>query len=128
MASSLRTTPLAELVIDRCRKLDSNHYRLCTGKKNRNFPGLRSPKYQIYRCWIVYGKSWRVTAILVVLLLYNIASVVAITYWGYLELMSRTSVFHAQIVYVHEGFLISTIVINIYATCEFGLQSKNCSS
>ncbi|KIL69463.1 hypothetical protein M378DRAFT_786654 [Amanita muscaria Koide BX008] len=83
----------------------------------------------IFRCWIVYDKSWRVVAGFLFPLLYNIASLIVFTYWGSIELKTMTTIFHVQIVRLHEVFLISTILINVCATSAIIWQIwKNCIS
>ena len=74
--------------------------------------------YQIFRCWTVYNRSWRIVILPLLLLLYNISCLILLTYWsattsGAVE--SRS--FIDQFLGILESNYASTIAINIYATC-----------
>ena len=72
--------------------------------------------YQIFRCWAVYNRSWRVTVLPLLLWLYNISIVVLSTY----EVIDGGNGF-INFHDVNEMMLLYypvIITINIYATCK----------
>ncbi|KAM6504421.1 hypothetical protein JOM56_001364 [Amanita muscaria] len=64
----------------------------------------------IYRCWIVWNKSWRIVSGLLLLLLCNVVLLAVLTYWGILELEAEEGLFHVEIIHLHEAFLTRTII------------------
>ncbi|KAM6504131.1 hypothetical protein JOM56_001074 [Amanita muscaria] len=81
----------------------------------------------IYRCWIVWNKSWRIVSGLLLLLLCNVVLLAVLTYWGILELEAEEGLFYVEIIHLHEAFLTCTIVIDVYATSVIILQmQRNC--
>ena len=77
--------------------------------------------YQVFRCWTVYNRSWRITALPLFLLLFNISIVLVMTYWDTIYELTRNGPF--SIFKGHCPMLVSyftaTITINIYATCKW---------
>ena len=78
---------------------------------------------QIYRCWAVYNRSWPIAALPVVLLSFNFSSIIIFLYLGTVNLPVITQSHYMLISHVREAFYISTIVINIYATCTFRFET-----
>ncbi len=72
--------------------------------------------FQIFRCWAMYNKSWRITVFPLLLLLFNVSSSPVITYY-----FSRTSTAHIfNVLYGLQGaYSASTSVLNIYVTCTW---------
>ena len=71
--------------------------------------------HQIFRCWIVYNKSWCITIPPLLLLLYNFWLVIMMTYWYNNPLPGKS-----LNLLLSNGWLqyyAITISINIYATC-----------
>ena len=69
---------------------------------------------QIFRCWTVYNRSWQIAVLPFLLLLYNIANLLVVTYWNIINFQGTS---------YSTGIAVSpvaaTITINIYATCEW---------
>ncbi|KAF8330649.1 hypothetical protein F5887DRAFT_78146 [Amanita rubescens] len=84
----------------------------------------------IFRCWMVYNRSWRIAALPLVLSLYNISSLLVMTvYWS----VTISGAASKCLLYPQRGILESyygsTTIINIYATSAIILQiRKNCLS
>ncbi|KAF8343566.1 hypothetical protein F5887DRAFT_290170 [Amanita rubescens] len=76
----------------------------------------------IYRCWVVYGKSWYIIAFPAVLLLFNFLAMVINIYWNLavgaeVQVIPLTQVtFNQRINHMEEAALFATIFTNIYAT------------
>lgn len=79
--------------------------------------------YQIYRCWVVYNRWWPIVVFPVLLWICNLSSIIIIAYWtasggAKMQVMPLTLIYYDhRIDHVHVGFMIATILINIYATC-----------
>ncbi|KAF8327828.1 hypothetical protein F5887DRAFT_1288454 [Amanita rubescens] len=65
----------------------------------------------IFRCWIIYNKSWRITVLPLILLLYNVSCLPMLTYWSCGDPNPRA---HCR--QIRLAFFTSTIILNIYAT------------
>ena len=78
--------------------------------------------YQIFRCWTVYNRSWRIAFIPFLLLLYNISIFLVKSCWD--TIYELTGNIPANPMYVlGEDKLLGSlyaanIVINIYTTCK----------
>ena len=72
--------------------------------------------HQIFRCWMVYNRSWRIIILPLLLLLYNISLFIII-------LADVNVLFHIDIQFLayalFPSYYGSTIVINMYATCTW---------
>ncbi|KAF8342398.1 hypothetical protein F5887DRAFT_1283775 [Amanita rubescens] len=72
----------------------------------------------VFRCWTVYNRSWRITVLPLLLLLFNISSVLVMTCWDAIYELTGNKPFSLS-----EGrfpmlasYFTATITINIYAT------------
>ncbi|KAF8346074.1 hypothetical protein F5887DRAFT_1073732 [Amanita rubescens] len=81
-----------------------------------------------YRCWVVYQKRWPIIVLPVVLLLYNFSTIISVSYWNSLKTVeTQISLFTLitqwrPVLIVQEGYVFSTIVINLYATSAIIIQ------
>ncbi|KAF8710111.1 hypothetical protein AX14_013440 [Amanita brunnescens Koide BX004] len=73
----------------------------------------------IYRCWVAYDKWWPIAGLPLLLLLYNFASVILMTYWSFAQ---RQITQDTRITHIYESFFSATILINIYATTAIIMQ------
>ncbi|KAF8330670.1 hypothetical protein F5887DRAFT_78613 [Amanita rubescens] len=73
----------------------------------------------IFRCWTVYNRSWRIAILPLLLLLYNISSLVIMMYCGTTFLLTGNEdpiSLYDQIYNMLYAYYATTIAINIYAT------------
>ncbi|KAF8330665.1 hypothetical protein F5887DRAFT_78468 [Amanita rubescens] len=70
----------------------------------------------IFRCWVVYNRSWRIIVLPFLLLLYNISTLIMMTYWNATTTGAVSTGFDDQLLGIQGSYLASTIIINIYAT------------
>ena len=68
---------------------------------------------QIFRCWTVYNRSWRIVVLPFLFLLYSIASLLMLVYWNI------TNPSGDRWGKIMASYYVTTITINIYATCEW---------
>ncbi|KAF8342392.1 hypothetical protein F5887DRAFT_1076188 [Amanita rubescens] len=76
----------------------------------------------IFRCWIVYNRSWRIAVLPLLLLLYNISSLLMMAYWTSPSSGVASPSFLNRQLGIQESYYASTIVINIYATSAIILK------
>ncbi|SRR6266576_1668031 len=85
------------------------------------------PSCQIFRCWLIYNKSWRITVLPLILLLYNVSCLPMLTYWSCGDPTPNAHCSHIRL-----GFFTGSIILNIYATgtyvkglcCFYGADFK----
>jgi len=72
----------------------------------------------IFRCWTVYTRSWRITVLPLLLLLYNISSLFVTTYWNaiYDPTGNEPTDIQVENMAVVGSYYAATIAINVYAT------------
>ena len=73
--------------------------------------------HQIFRCWAVYNKSWRIIVLPFLLLLYNVSTVIMMTYWNVTAPGAVSTSFGHRLQGIQGSYFASTILINIYSTC-----------
>ncbi|KAF8338659.1 hypothetical protein F5887DRAFT_1077593 [Amanita rubescens] len=76
----------------------------------------------VFRCWIVYNRSWRVALLPFLLLLYNISSLFVLTRWNFGILLVMTESVTIQVEGITASYYASTTIINIYATSAIIFQ------
>ncbi|KAF8341125.1 hypothetical protein F5887DRAFT_385332 [Amanita rubescens] len=69
----------------------------------------------IFRCWAVYNRSWRIIVLPFLLLLYDISTLIMMTYWNVTATGAVSTGFDNQLLAIQGSYFASTI-INIYAT------------
>ena len=72
--------------------------------------------HQIFRCWTVYNKSWRVAILPFLLLLYNISSIIIMTSWNTVLILTGSEPsLDSQREYngILGSYFAATIIINI---------------
>ena len=76
--------------------------------------------YQIFRCWTVYNRSWRIAALPVLLILYNIATLLVGVYWeiSYNLTGNEPISLYEDGAAVVGSYYAANIGINIYTTCK----------
>ncbi|KAF8330641.1 hypothetical protein F5887DRAFT_1081488 [Amanita rubescens] len=74
----------------------------------------------IFRCWIVYNRSWRIVILPLLLLLYNICLLITTVHWSIN--MSGGNPPDPRYGMIWMSYYASTIVINIYATSAIILK------
>ncbi|KAF8347934.1 hypothetical protein F5887DRAFT_671807 [Amanita rubescens] len=67
----------------------------------------------IFRCWVIYDRLWRVALLPLLLMLYNISSLLEVTY---LNATVHGSLIDRRDIFELGQFFASSTVINIYAT------------
>ncbi|KAF8341141.1 hypothetical protein F5887DRAFT_976910 [Amanita rubescens] len=70
----------------------------------------------VFRCWIVYNRSWRIAVLPFLLLLYNISSLFMLTRWNFGIHLVTTESPAIPVEGITASYYASTTVINIYAT------------
>ena len=86
------------------------------------------PFFQIYRCWVVYGKRWQIAVFPLLLVLYNFLCIFVVIYLTAasgpeIKVIPFTEIYYnPQIDVLDATFVVATIVINVYATCTFLLS------
>ena len=83
--------------------------------------------YQIFRCWTVYNRSWRIAFIPLLLLLYNISVFLVLTCWhAFYELRGNKPAGPMDdslgISELFGSLYAANIVINMYTTCKWILD------
>ncbi|KAF8343635.1 hypothetical protein F5887DRAFT_1075734 [Amanita rubescens] len=71
----------------------------------------------IFRCWTVYNRSWRIAILLLLLWMYNISSLITLTYWSIITAITGnepTSPYDCNA--MPGSYYAATIIINIFAT------------
>ena len=82
-------------------------------------PRVLMTLYQIFRCWTVYNRSWRIAILPLLLLLYNISILLVTAYFN--AIYTRTPSVpgpHRRWPIMMVSYYAATIAINIYATCK----------
>ena len=73
----------------------------------------------MYRCWLVYAKSWRIIVLPLMIWLCNITCAVLFDYWLIIDLNDPSQLFTPRTRRVVDVFFCCTFINNIYATCMF---------
>ncbi len=71
---------------------------------------------QIYRCWLIYGKSWNIAIFPLFLWLYNVSCLFMFTYWNCADASPKTILLCSDI---RMPFFASSVTVNVYTTCTW---------
>jgi hypothetical protein len=71
---------------------------------------------QIYRCWIIYGKSWRIISLPLLLVTANVVLMILEILWD--AIWNQHPRFFVTGWPVYSATLALSIAINVYATCR----------
>ncbi|KAF8342389.1 hypothetical protein F5887DRAFT_356498 [Amanita rubescens] len=109
-----------EFYISKNRSIDKL-YTTFIGEFIALFSPIVTDGVLVFRCWTVYNRSWRVAILPLLLLLYNLSSLLMLTSWNFGIRLVTGSV-AIQLEGITASYYATTIAINIYATSAIILQ------
>ncbi|KAF8636429.1 hypothetical protein AX17_003611 [Amanita inopinata Kibby_2008] len=116
---ALSTSDIAASLVSTLRSLRHQGTILFTGIITFTLESLAAvitDAVLVFRCWVVYSKSWRIAILPLLLLLVNVALLIITTYLATINLTQRHDAVFRRLDHLNEAFYACTIAINIYAT------------